>query len=212
MVMLYPHVAQMTNNHMQKAQVKQFKKDMKVLSEEVVVEKVAHAQTCNDAIFKNEEGLHDPFTEGYSRDAYEGCEEAPTDGENFAAIEIPKIDLEVPIFLGATENELSKGVGQVEGSSLPIGGNSTHTVLAGHRGMATMVVFRDLHKLQEGDTFYIHTLEGRLEYYVYNVEVILPHETENLRIVEGKDQASLITCHPYRQNTHRFVVHGERIK
>src|SRR5690606_36446380 len=104
------------------------------------------------------------------------------------------------------------GIGQVEGSSLPIGGESTHTVLAGHRGMGTKAMFRNLDVLRPGDTFFIYTLEGRLEYHVYDVEVILPHETENLQINEGKDLASLITYQLYRVNSHRLVVHGERKK
>lgn len=128
-----------------------------------------------------------------------------------AAIDIPKLNLEIPIYLGTSNRKLAKGVGQVEGSSLPIGGENSHTVLAGHRGMGIKEMFRNLDKLKVNDIFHIHTLAGKLEYRVYDVKVILPHETESLYIQEGRDLASLVTCHPYRSNSHRLVVQGERI-
>lgn len=212
LIIVYPHIAQFINNQLQKSQVNQFKNEAQLLTPQFIFEKLEAARKCNEAIFKNEEGLHDPFTDGYNRDDYEGCKDAPMDGNHFASIEIPKLSLEIPIYLGASENELSKGIGQVEGSSLPVGGLSTHTVLAGHRGMGTKAMFRQLDLIQPGDTFYIYTLEEKLQYEVFDVEVILPHETENLGINEGKDLASLITCHPYRANSHRLVVHGERVK
>lgn len=211
LIFIYPHVAQYVNGKIQKTQAEQFKENTALLTSEYISEQLKEAKKCNEAIFENEDGLQDPFTEGYNRDDYQGCEKAPTDGAHFASIEIPKLNLEIPIYLGATENELSKGIGQVEGSSLPIGGMNTHTVLAGHRGMGTKAMFRNLDALSVNDTFYIHTMEGKLRYKVYDVEVILPHETDNLLIHEGKDLASLITCHPYRANSHRLVIHGERV-
>lgn len=212
LIFAYPHVAQWVNSYLQKSQVSDLKRDTALLTRDSLLDRLKAAQKCNESIFENEEGLSDPFTEGYNRDDYKGCEEAPPEGNYFAAIEIPKMDLEIPIYLGATENELSKGIGQVEGSSLPVGGKNTHTVLAGHRGMGTKAMFRNLDVLEPGDTFYIYTLDEKLEYKVYDIEVILPHETENLNINKGKDLASLITCHPYRANSHRLVVHGERAK
>ena len=210
-VLIYPHIAQLVNKQLQKAQVEHFIQEAKGASSVEISELYDNIRKCNEALFKNEEGFHDPFTEYYNRNDYSECRSVPDAGEGFGAIEIPKIKEKIPIYLGASENELSKGIGQVEGSSLPIGGKSTHTVLAGHRGMGTKAMFRNLDALQKGDTFYIHTHEERLVYRVYDVEVILPNETDNLRIVEGKDLASLITCHPYRANSHRLVVHGERI-
>lgn len=210
-ILVYPHIAQVVNKHIQKSQVNHFIKEAKSMPSIEITNYYDQVRKCNEAIFKNEEGFHDPFTEYYKQNAYPECQDITFDGGQFAAIEIPKLDLHIPIYLGATENELSRGIGQVEGSSLPVGGISTHTVLAGHRGMGTKAMFRNLDLLKIGDVFYIHTLEGILTYEVYDVEVILPHETDNLRIVEGKDLASLITCHPYRANSHRLVVHGERL-
>jgi len=205
-------MAQFVNNKIQKSQAQQFKSETELLDPTLIIDKVESVRNCNEAIYKNEEGLHDPFTEQYSQKEMEECIEVPNGGSQIASIDIPKLNLEIPIYLGATENELSQGIGQVEGSSLPVGGASTHTVLAGHRGMGTKAMFRHLDVLKPGDTFFIHTLEEKLQYKVYDVEVILPNETDNLHIEEGKDLASLITCHPYRANSHRLVVHGERLK
>lgn len=211
-IIIYPHLAQSVNSTVQKKQSHTFHERVKNFDSEVITEQVNTAKACNDAIFKNEDNVHDPFTIDYNRDAYEGCEKAPIIGNQFATIELPKLNLEIPIYLGATETELSKGIGQVDGSSLPIGGPSTHTVLAGHRGMGTKAMFRNLDEYDVGDTFYLHTLDGKFQYEVYDIEVILPHETNNLLIQEDRDLASLITCHPYRENSHRLVIHGERVK
>lgn len=119
--------------------------------------------------------------------------------------------MEIPVYLGTSEEELSKGIGHIEGSSLPIGGMNTHTVLAGHRGMGTKAMFRNLDALESGDAFYIFTMNEKLKYVVNDIRVILPHETQGLHVIEGEDLASLITCHPYRSNSHRLVVQGKRI-
>lgn len=130
----------------------------------------------------------------------------------FASIEIPKLGLKLPIYLGASRPVLAKGVGQVEGSSFPGGGPNTHTVLAGHRGMATKEMFRNLDRLRPGDVFHIYTSDGKLSYRVYDTTVITPDDTSALNIQRGKDLATLLTCHPYRSNAYRLLVHGERIE
>lgn len=211
-IIIYPHVAQSLHSTVQKKQSDTFREKVKSFEPEIITQQVNTAKQCNEAMFKNEDNVHDPFTIDYNRDAYEGCEKAPIIGNQFAALELPKLNLEIPIYLGTTETILAKGIGQVDGSSLPIGGASTHTVLAGHRGMGTKAMFRNLDEYEVGDMFYLHTLAGKSEYEVYEVEVILPHETNNLLIEEDRDLASLITCHPYRANSHRLVIHGERVK
>lgn len=210
-IMTYPHIAQYVNNLIHQSQVQQFKNETEIMEAYKISEKIDSTRKCNEAIYTNEGSIYDPFTEAYNRNTFEECKAAPLNGEHIASIEIPKLNLQIPIYLGASENELSKGVGQVEGSSLPLGGANTHTVLAGHRGMGTKAMFRNLDQLQPGDVFYIYTLEKKLEYTVNGVDVILPHETDSLIISEGKDLASLITCHPYRDNSHRLVIHGERL-
>lgn len=212
-IVVYPHIAQYINSEIQKSQVHQFKNETKALPSEKIIEEVATAKKCNEAIYRKAAGLRDPFTEGYNHEDLEACSKLEFDKKtHFASIEIPKLNLEIPIFLGASEKELSQGIGRVEGSSLPIGGVSTHTVLAGHRGMGTKAMFRNINDLRQGDVFYIYTLEEKLHYQVYDISVILPHETESLQISEGRDLATLVTCHPYRANSHRLLVYGERIK
>lgn len=210
MIFLYPHMAVITHNHIQKSQVQQFKSMNQSLQPKQISDRLTSAQKCNEAIFENKEKLHDPFTEEFNHHDFKQCTNIPSDGEHFASLEIPKLNLEIPIYLGASENELSKGIGQIEGSSLPIGGTNTHTVLAGHRGMGTKAMFRNLDELDYGDSFYIFTINEKLQYIVNDIKVILPTETDNLHISEGEDLTSLITCHPYRSNSHRLVVQGKR--
>src|SRR5699024_3232989 len=156
----------------------------------------------------SEAGVNDPFTNNYDQKAHKACQEPIEKKQLISSLEIPKLNEIIPIYLGASEDNLAKGVGQVEGSSLPVGGVNSHSVLAGHRGMWTKSMFRNLDELMIGDTFYVHTLDEKLAYEVYDVKVILPHETETLHVQKERDLVSLITCHPYGDNTHRLVVYG----
>ena len=131
-------------------------------------------------------------------------------GESIGFIEIPKIDVYLPIYSGTGEDVLQKGVGHLAESSYPIGGTSTHSVLTGHRGLPSAVLFTDLDKLEEGDVFYLHILDEVLAYKVDQIKVVLPEETQDIGIVEGKDYCTLVTCTPYAINTHRLLVRGER--
>ncbi len=132
-------------------------------------------------------------------------------GESLGYITIPKIDVNLPIYEGTSDDVLLKGVGHLEGSSYPLGGESTHSVLTGHRGLAEAVLFTDLDKLQEGDKFYLHIMDEVLAYQVDQVKVVLPEETDDLTIVQGEDYCTLVTCTPYAINTHRMLVRGTRV-
>lgn len=132
-------------------------------------------------------------------------------GESLGYITIPKIDVNLPIYEGTSDDVLLKGVGHLEGSSYPLGGESTHSVLTGHRGLAEAVLFTDLDKLQEGDRFYLHIMDEVLAYQVDQVKVVLPEETDDLTIVQGQDYCTLVTCTPYAINTHRMLVRGIRV-
>lgn len=207
-IFAYPHIAQFVNGYLQKEQVETFQNDD--ISEEELDKLMEKANQCNEQIYYDSEGFRDPFGEnGEKLQQFKECLNL-YDEEIFAAIEIPKLELVIPIFLGATDEILSKGIGQVEGSSLPIGGNSTHTVLSGHRGMGTKAMFRNVDELNSGDVFYIHTLEKTITYEVYDQNVIYPEETDSLEIEENKDLATLLTCHPYRHNYQRLLIHAER--
>ena len=129
-----------------------------------------------------------------------------------AYIEIPKIKEEIPIYHGTSTKTLQKGVGHLEGSSYPVGGESTHAVLSAHRGLPSAKLFTDLDQLEKGDQFYIHILEETLAYEVEEIEIIEPVDTEKLTLKTGCDYITLVTCHPYAINTHRLLVRGKRVE
>lgn len=126
-------------------------------------------------------------------------------------IRIPKIQVELPIYHGTEEKVLQSGVGHFRGTSLPIGGESTHAVLTGHRGLPSKMLFTDLDELEQGDIFYICILGETLAYQVDQILTVLPEDTDALNIITGKDYVTLVTCTPYAVNTHRLLVRGTRI-
>lgn len=128
-----------------------------------------------------------------------------------AYIDIPVINCSLPIYHGTEESVLQTAVGHIEGSSLPVGGESSHCVLSGHRGLPSARLFTDLDKLVEGDTFLIHTLDATLTYEVDQIRIVEPTDLSDLQIEEGKDYCTLVTCTPYGINTHRLLVRGHRI-
>lgn len=127
-------------------------------------------------------------------------------------IEVPKIDCSLPIYHGTDEGALQIAIGHLEGSSLPVGGKSTHCVLSGHRGLPSARLFTDLDQMEEGDTFILNILGHKLAYEVDQIKVVLPEEMSDLEIQEGKDLCTLVTCTPYGINTHRLLVRGHRTK
>ena len=126
-------------------------------------------------------------------------------------IEIPKIDLRLPIYHGVGTEALEKGAGHIEGTSLPIGGPGTHAVLSGHRGLPGRKLFTDLDLIKEGDQFYLQVLNETLAYEVDQILTVLPHESKALDIVPGEDLVTLVTCTPYGVNSHRLLIRGHRI-
>lgn len=131
-------------------------------------------------------------------------------GESIGYITIPKIDLELPIYEGSSADVLQKGIGHMEQSSYPIGGEGTHSVLTGHRGLPDAELFTHLDKMEIGDRFYLHVLDEILAYRVDQIKVVEPNETGDLDIIPGKDYCTLVTCTPYSINTHRLLVRGIR--
>ena len=125
-------------------------------------------------------------------------------------IEVPKIDCSLPIYHGTDEGALQIAIGHLEGSSLPVGGKSTHCVLSGHRGLPSARLFTDLDQMEEGDIFILNILGRKLAYEVDQISVVLPEEMSDLEIEEGKDLCTLVTCTPYGINTHRLLVRGHR--
>ena len=126
-------------------------------------------------------------------------------------IEIPEIDVSLPIYHGTEDPVLQVAVGHLEWTSLPVGGESTHCVLSGHRGLPSAKLFTDLDKLREGDTFLLRVLDEILTYEVDQILIVEPQDTAALEIAEGEDYCTLVTCTPYGINTHRLLVRGHRI-
>ena len=156
-------------------------------------------------------------TDAYSKEAILSASEDYGHQLNVAGdgimgyIEIPTINVNLPIYHGTGSDSLERGVGHLLGSSLPVGGESTHTILTGHSGMASQKMFTDLVQVEVGDVFYLHILDETLAYQVRELNTVLPHDTSLLGISTGGDLCTLITCTPYGINTHRLLVTGSRI-
>lgn len=156
-------------------------------------------------------------TDGYTQAAILAASEDyenqlnPTGDGTMGYVEIPTIHVNLPILHGTDANTLERGVGHLLGSSLPVGGSSTHAILTGHSGMASQKMFTDLSRLVFGDVFYIHVLKETLAYQVDEINTVLPHDTTYLQITPGEDYCTLVTCTPMGINTHRLLVRGHRI-
>ena len=155
--------------------------------------------------------------DAYSRDAILEASRNYEDQLNLAGdgimgyVEIPLIRVNLPIYHGTASETLDVGIGHLLGSSLPVGGESTHSVLTAHSGMAGQKMFSDIDQLEEGDVFYLQILGETLAYQVDAIHVVLPHDTTYLGITQGEDQCTLVTCTPFGVNTHRLLVRGSRI-
>ena len=134
-----------------------------------------------------------------------------TVGGVMAYVDIPKINVYLPVQHGTDADTLENSVGHVVGTSLPVGGSSSHAVLSAHSGMASSKLFSDIDQLAEGDTFYIHVLGDTLAYKVDTINTVLPTDTSLLQIEDGKDYVTLVTCTPFGVNTHRLLVRGHRV-
>ena len=153
----------------------------------------------------------DPSQKSVGKDEYLPLLNVLGDGV-MGSISIPKLDLDkVPIYHGTSDEVLQKGAGHLEGTSLPVGGDSTHAVISGHRGLPRAKLFTNLDRLTEGDTFTITVLDQTITYEVDQIRVVLPEDLSELEIVRGADLFTLITCTPYGINTHRLLVRGHRI-
>lgn len=144
------------------------------------------------------------------RDDYRNQLKIP--GGIISCIEIPRIHCQLPVYHGTSDAVLQVAIGHMEGSSLPVGGPSTHCVVSGHRGLPSAQLFSRLDQMEVGDVFYLQTLDEILTYEVEQILIVLPHEMEYLEIQEGRDLCTLVTCTPYGVNSHRLLVRGHRIE
>lgn len=207
-LLLYPTVSNYWNSLHQSSVIASYASDVARVDDGAYDRLLDEARTYNAALA--DAGTHWELTDD-ERALYESTLNVPgTDIMGY--IEIPKIACKLPIYHGTGEAELQVGVGHIEGSSLPVGGASTHAVLSGHRGLPRARLLTDLDQLELGDTFTIYVLDETLTYEVDQIRIVEPTELDDLAIVEGADLCTLVTCTPYGVNSHRLLVRGHRVE
>ena len=211
LVLLYPVFATQYNNYRQETIASQFSAVAQDAGPDAVAENLRRADEYNATAA--ESPILDPWLDAQRPDTapYQEYLSQLNLNDVMATIKIPAINVNLPIYHGTESATLDKGIGHLFGTALPVGGDSTHTVLTGHTGLGTATMFDQLTSLKEGDVFYIEVPGRHLKYQVTDIRVVLPNETETLNKVQGKDLATLITCTPYGINTHRLLVTGERV-
>lgn len=209
-IFLYPTFSDMWNQYRNAKLISKYEQSTSNLSEENYEKLWKEAEEYNAEHPVN--SIVDAFDEEEDYEPTHPYDEVldPNGDGLMGSIEIPKIQAKLAIYHGLSKNVLEKGVGHVEGTSLPIGGAGTHAVLAAHRGLPNAKLFTDLDQMEIGDIFILHILGKNLAYKVDQIKTVLPDETSELDIVEGKDLVTLVTCTPYGVNTHRLLVRGIR--
>ena len=210
-IMFYPVFSNWyeTNHHGEV--IRAYEDDVNKLTNDEENRALQEAKEYNESLHKLVL-TEDPFTSDFEmqNSKYDEILNIGNDGV-MSYIKIPAIDVYLPIYHGTDSNVLSKGVGHLKNTSLPVGGLSTHCVISAHSGDASAKLFTNLEKLKIGDMFYLYTLNETLAYQVDQIEVVLPYETDSFRIQEGYDYVTLVTCTPYGINTHRLLVRGVRV-
>lgn len=210
-VLMYPVISTQWNNRVQEQVAKQYEQNLTEIPHENVNEAYEAALAYNRS--HTDGPILDPWLARISEDnaEYKLYESHLSGVAAMSQLVIPSIDVRLPVYHGTREDTLQKGLGHLYGSALPTGGEGFHSVITGHTGLTTATLFDDLVDVKEGDAIYISTFGKRMKYEVYDIEVVLPDQTESLAAQEGKDLLTLITCTPYGINTHRLLVHAERV-
>lgn len=211
LVLLYPVISTQWNNRVQEQVAEQYEEKLQVLPAQQVNQVYEAAVEYNRT--HTDGPILDPWLARISEDnlEYKEYENLLAGAPAMSQIAIPAIDLRLPVYHGTSEATLQKGLGHLYGSALPTGGDGFHSVITGHTGLTTATLFDDLVDVKEGDAIYVSTFGERLKYRVYDTEVVLPDQTDSLRAVPGRDLLTLVTCTPYGINTHRLLVHAERV-
>ena len=213
-LLLYPFVANQWNNYRQKQLLSGY--------EQAVSEKEAAEGIDYDAERKKAEDYNEALLPCVLPDSFALAESSGVDpvymntlniagDEMMGSVEIPKINIKIPIYHTTEEDVLNKGAGHLEGSSLPVGGANTHAVISAHRGLPSASLFTDLDQMKVGDHFLLHVLDETLCYEVDKISVVKPEDTSALAVEDGQDLVTLLTCTPYGVNTERLLVRGHRV-
>ena len=209
LILMYPQVSRLYYRVQSTQEVSAFEEGKAALSDEEIKKRMALARDFNDSLVN--QNMEDPYSKARHERGRAEYARMLEVHEQIGHIQIPTIDLDIPIRAGTSEEVLQTSAGHLEGTSLPIGGNSTHTVITAHSGLPTAKLFTDIKDLKKGDRFYIHNIAETLAYEVDQIKVIEPSNFEDLLIVPGHDYATLLTCTPIGINTHRLLVRGHRV-
>ena len=210
-LLFYPDISSWYNGRIHQGLTQIYNQKIGDMHQEYIEEHFRRAREHNLAL--TGESIKDPFVEGSGAavPAYTEYLEILNVGGIMAQIDIPAIGVHLPVFHTTNTAVLDRGIGHIEGTSLPVGGQGTHSVLTGHSGLVHSRMFTDLEEIVIGDLFFINVLNETLAYEVDRIMVVLPHEVESLRITRDADHVTLITCTPYAINTHRLLVRGTRV-
>ena len=205
-LLLYPTVSDYWNSFHQTRAIANYAEVVANIDDSAYQEMIDEARAYNERLYRSGRSweLSDEELEEYKKAL------DITGTGIMGYIEIQKINCFLPIYHGTDDSVLQIAIGHIEGSSLPVGGPNSHSVLSGHRGLPSAKLFSDLDQIREGDTFVIRILDEMLTYEVDQIRIVLPHELQDLEIEDGKDLCTLVTCTPYGVNSHRMLVRGHR--
>ena len=207
-LLLYPTVADYWNSRHQSRAIASYVDTVTELDADSYEEMLAEARAYNAGLLQDENRF---LPDEKDMEYYNSLLNVSGNGI-MGYVEIPDIDVTLPIYHGTSEEVLQTAIGHIEGSSLPVGGESTHCVISGHRGLPSARLFTDLDQITEGDIFQLHVLDETLTYEVDQISVVEPDDVSLLAIEEGDDLCTLVTCTPYGVNSHRLLVRGHRIE
>ena len=206
---LYPTISKAINTAFTNSTVDNYSKNVDTMPTNTIHELIQEAETYNAALseISSTTGLHDFDPAEHYNDIL-----SVTNEGIMGSVDIPVINVRLPIYHGTDKEFLDEGAGHLMGSSFPVGGESTHAIISAHTALPGKQFFDKLTEVKKDDVFYISVLDRTLEYKVTNIQVVLPSENQSLSIIKGKDLVTLVTCTPYAINTHRLLVTGERVE
>ena len=212
-LVLYPVISEWNHSNLQKELNDQYISTVGEKKDEEIEAELKKVREYNKYVQEGRVVLSDPFDETAVLPSKESYEELlNVNGDRIMGfIHIPQISVEIPIYHSTDDEVMRKGAGHLPGTSFPIGGDGTHSVLSSHRGLSSAKLFTDLDKLEIGDEFYIYVLDRKLAYKVDQIKIVEPENISDLKIDDEEDYITLITCTPYSLNTHRLLVRGKRI-
>ncbi|HEM5056204.1 TPA: class C sortase [Streptococcus suis] len=208
LITVYPLISQFYYRYESDREVESFYEQAQQLPSEEVSKRLEKARAYNQTLDPSK--MQDPYSEEEKAGIAEYARMLEVK-EKIGFVEIPKINERIAIYAGTTEDVLQKGAGHLEGSSLPVGGESTHTVISAHRGLPNASLFTNLDRLKIGDQFYIHNIAETLAYEVDQILIVEPSDFDPVMVQSGEDYATLLTCTPYMINSHRLLVRGHRV-